>query len=248
MNFLQRLNPFYLRKELQRTKLELAIAHNNYERVLSDSEILQQTYDDNPELIKCGGVEQYLAKEHFEGDYKPKYTKRELKLLLDLHLLRQDNETLRENVEWSNVHKSDELRAKNTELTQELHAFIAADDSLRKEIETLTTTAENLNDLLEQRTTELKQVKADLEIETLTTTAENLNDLLEQRTTELKQVKADLEKTKKQLAYSKKVNEAWFNTVLGYGVYDNILLNKAFWGKQLELVELSQEDSDERNS
>lgn len=209
MNFLQRLNPFYLRKELQRTQLELAIAHNNYERVLSDSEILQQTYDDNPELIKNGGVEQYLAKAYFAGDYKSKYTKRELKLLLDLHLLRQDNETLRGNVEWSNVHKSDELRAKNTELTQELHAFRAADDSLRKEIETLTTTAENLNDLLDQRTTELKQVKA------------------------------DLEKTKKQLAYSKKVNEAWFNTVLGYGVYDNILLNKAFRGKQLELVELS---------
>ena len=91
MNFLQRLNPFYLRKELQRTQLELAIAHNNYERVLSDSEILQQTYDDNPELIKNGGVEQYLAKEYFAGDYKSKYTKRELKLLLDLHLLRQDN-------------------------------------------------------------------------------------------------------------------------------------------------------------
>ena len=218
MNFFQRLNPFYLRKELQRTKLELAIAQNNYERVLSDSDILQQTYDDNPELIKNGGVEQYLTKEYFEGDYNPKYTKRELKLLLDLHLLRQDNDTLREDVEWSNVHKSDELRAKNKELTQELHAFRAADDSLRKEIETLTTTAENLNELLEQRTTELKQVKA------------------------------DLEKTKGLLAYSKKVNEAWFNTVLGYGVYDNILLNKAFWGKQLELVELSQEDSDERNS
>lgn len=208
MNFLQRLNPFYLRKELQRTQLELAIAHNNYERVLSDSEILQQTYDDNPELIKNGGVEQYLAKAYFAGDYKSKYTKRELKLLLDLHLLRQDNETLRENVEWRNVHKSDELRAKNTELTQELHAFRAADDSLRKEIETLTTTAENLNDLLDQRTTELKQVKA------------------------------DLEKTKKQLAYSKKVNEAWFKTVLGCGVYDNILLNKAFWGEKLELVDL----------
>ena len=218
MNFFQRLNPFYLRKELQRTKLELAIAHNNYERVLSDSEILQQTYDDNPELIKNGGVEQYLAKEHFNGDYNPIYTKRELKLLLDLHLLRQDNETLRENVEWSNVHKSDELRAKNKELTQELHAFRVADDSLRKEIETLTTTAENLNELLEQRTTELKQVKA------------------------------DLEKTKDLLAYSKKVSDAWFSTVLGFGVYDNILLNKAFWGKQLELVELSQEDSDERNS
>ena len=218
MNFLQRLNPFYLRKELQRTQLELAIAHNNYERVLSDSEILQQTYDGNPELIKNGGVEQYLAKEYFAGDYKSKYTKRELKLLLDLHLLRQDNETLRENVEWRNVHKSDELRAKNTELTQELHAFRAADDSLRKEIETLTTTAENLNDLLDQRTTELKQVKA------------------------------DLEKTKKQLAYSKKVNEAWFNTVLGYGVYDNILLNKAFWGGKLELVDLPQVNSDERNS
>lgn len=218
MNFLQRLNPFYLRKELQRTQLELAIAHNNYERVLSDSEILQQTYDDNPELIKNGGVEQYLAKEYFAGDYKSKYTKRELKLLLDLHLLRQDNETLRENVEWRNVHKADELRAKNTELTQELHAFMAADDSLRKEIETLTTTAENLSDLLDQRTTELKQVKA------------------------------DLAKTKKQLAYSKKVNEAWFNTVLGYGVYDNILLNKAFWGGKLELVDLPQGNSDERNS
>ena len=218
MNFFQRLNPFYLRKELQRTKLELAIAQNNYERVLSDSDILQQTYNDNPELIKNGGVEQYLTKEQFDGDYNTKYTKRELKLLLDLHLLRQDNDTLREDVEWSNVHKSDELRAKNKELTQELHAFRAVDDSLRKEIETLTTTAENLNELLEQRTTELKQVKA------------------------------DLEKTKGLLAYSKKVNEAWFNTVLGYGVYDNILLNKAFWGKQLELVELSQEDSDERNS
>lgn len=218
MNFLQRLNPFYLRKELQRTQLELAIAHNNYERVLSDSEILQQTYDDNPELIKNGGVEQYLAKEYFAGDYKSKYTKRELKLLLDLHLLRQDNETLRENVEWINVHTSDELRAKNTALTQELHAFMAADDSLRKEIETLTTTAENLNDLLDQRTTELKQVKA------------------------------DLAKTKKQLAYSKKVNEAWFNNVLGYGVYDNILLNKAFWGGKLELVDLPQGNSDERNS
>lgn len=218
MNFLQRLNPFYLRKELQRTQLELAIAHNNYERVLSDSEILQQTYDDNPELIKNGGVEQYLAKEYFAGDYNSKYTKRELKLLLDLHLLRQDNETLRENVEWRNVHKADELRAKNTALTQELHAFMAADDSLRKEIETLTTTAENLNDLLDQRTTELKQVKA------------------------------DLAKTKKQLAYSKKVNEVWFNTVLGYGVYDNILLNKAFWGGKLELVDLPQGNSDERNS
>jgi len=218
MNFLQRLNPFYLRKELQRTQLELAIAQNNYERVLSDSEILQQTYDDNPELIKNGGVEQYLSNEHFEGDYKPKYTKRELKLLLDLHLLRQDNETLRENVEWSNVHKSDELRAKNTELTQELHAYKDMDDSLRKEIETLTTTAENLNDLLKQRTIELKQVKA------------------------------DLENTKKQLSHSKKVNDVWFSTVLGFGVYDNILLNRVFWGKQLELVELSQEDSDERNS
>ena len=218
MNFLQRLNPFYLRKELQRTKLELAAAQNNYERVLADNEILRQTYDDNPELIKNGGVEQYLAKEYFEGDYHPTYTMRELKLLLDLQLLRQDNDTLREDVEWSNVHKSDELRAKNKELTQELHAFKSVDDSLRKEIETLTTTAENLNELLEQRTTELKQVKA------------------------------DLEKTKGLLAYSKKVNEAWFNTVLGFGVCDNILLNKAFWGKQLELVELSQEDSDERNS
>ena len=99
-------------------------------------------------------------------------------------------------------------------LRKELHAFRAADDSLRKENETLTTMAENLNDLLEQRTAELKQVKA------------------------------DLEKTKGLLAYSKKVNEAWFSTVLGFGVYDNILLNKAFWGKQLELVELSQEDSD----
>lgn len=218
MNFFQRLNPFYLRKEVERLTVELTTAQHNYERVLSDSEILQQTYDDNPELIKNGGVEQYLSNEHFEGDYKPKYTKRELKLLLDLHLLRQDNETLRDNVEWSNVHKSDALRAKNTELTQELHAFRAADDSLRKEIETLTTTAENLNDLLEQRTTELKQVKA------------------------------DLEKTKKQLAYSKKVNEAWFNTVLGYGVYDNVLLNKSFWGEKLELVDLPQEGSDERNS
>lgn len=218
MNFLQRLNPFYLRKELQRTKLELAAAQNNYERVLADNEILRQTYDDNPELIKNGGVEQYLAKEYFEGDYHPTYTMRELKLLLDLQLLRQDNDTLREDVEWSNVHKSDELRAKNKELTQELHAFKSVDDSLRKEIETLTTTAENLNELLEQRTAELKQVKA------------------------------DLEKTKDLLAYSKKVNDAWFSTVLGFGVYDNILLNKAFWGKQLELVELSQEDSDERNS
>lgn len=219
MNFFRRLNPFYLRKELQRTQLELAVAHNNYERVLSDNEILQQTYDDNPELIKSGGVEQFLSEKYLlDGDYKSKYTKRVLKLLLDLHLLRQDNETLRENVEWSNVHKSDELRANNTELTQELHAFRAAYDSLRKEVETLTTTAESLNDLLDQRTTELKQVKA------------------------------DLEKIKGLLAYSKKVNGAWFNTVLGYGVYDNILLNKAFWGKPLALVELSQEDSDERNS
>ena len=218
MNFLQRLNPFYLRKEVDRLTVELTTAQHNYERVLSDSEVLQQTYDDNPELIQNGGVEQFLSEKYLDGDYNSIYTKRVLKLLLDLHLLRQDNETLRENVEWSNVHKADELRAKNKELTQELHAYKDMDDSLRKEIETLTTTAENLNDLLDQRTTELKQVKA------------------------------DLEKTKKQLAYSKKVNEAWFNTVLGYGVYDNILLNKAFWGKQLEFVELSQEDSDETNS
>ena len=211
MNFLQRLNPFYLRKELQRTKLELAIAQNNYERVLSDSEILQQTYDDNPELIKNGGVEQYLAKEHFEGDYNPKYTKRELKLLLDLHLLRQDNETLRDNVEWSNVHKSDELRAKNKALMQELNAYKDMNDSLRKEVETLTTTAENLDDLLEQRTTELKQVKA------------------------------DLEKTKGLLAYSKKVNEAWFNTVLGYGVNDFTLLTKSFRGSKISIVEFDND-------
>ena len=213
MNFFQRLNPFYLRKEVDRLTVELKTAQPNYERVLADSEILQQTYDDNPELIKNGGVEPYS-----KGDYNPKYTKRELKLLLDLHLLRQDNETLRENVEWSNVHKSDELRANNSELTQELNAYKARNDSLRKEIETLTTTAENLDDLLELRTTELKQVKA------------------------------DLEKSKGLLAYSKKVNEAWFNTVLGYGVYDNVLLNKSFWGEKLGLVDLPQGDSDERNS
>ena len=218
MDFFQRLNPFYLRKEVDRLTVELTTAQHNYERVLADSEILQQTYDDNPELIKNGGVEQYLAKEHFEGDYNPKYTKRELKLLLDLHLLRQDNDTLRENVEWSNVRKYDKLRANNSELTQELNAYKDMDDSLRKEIETLTTTAENLNDLLEQRTTEFKQVKA------------------------------DLEKTKGLLAYSKKVNEAWFSTVLGFGVYDNVLLNKSFWGDKLELVDLPQGDSDERNS
>lgn len=208
MNFFQRLNPFYLRKELQRTKLELAIAHNNYERILSDSEILQQTYDDNPELIKNGGVEQFLSEKYLDGDYKSKYTNRVLKLLLDLHLLRQDNETLRENVEWSNVHKSDELRAKNTELTQELHAYKDRDDSLRKEIETLTTTSENLNDLLEQRIAELKLVKA------------------------------DLDKTKKQLAYVEEMNDTWFRIVFGYGLYDNVLLNKSFWGKKLGLVDL----------
>ena len=239
MNFLQRLNPFYLRKELQRTQLELAISQNNYERVLSnseilqnnyervlsDSEILQQTYDDNPELIKCGGVEQYLNGSNAVGDYKSKYTKRELKLLLDLHLLRQDNNELRDNVEWSNVCKADELKAQIKELKQEVQALRAIDGDLRYGIQKLT--KEN-DDLVE--------------------TNELLSDLCVERTTELKQVKADLEKTKKQLAYSKKVNEAWFNAVLGYGVYDNILLNKAFWGEKLELVDLPQVDSDERNS
>lgn len=218
MNFLQRLNPFYLRKELQKTKLELAISQNNYQRVLSDSEILQQTYDDNPELIKCGGVEQYLNGSSAVGDYKPKYTKRELKMLLDLHTLRQDNNELRDNVEWSNVRKADELKAQIKELKQEVQALRAIDGNLRYDIKVLTEASENLNDLLDQRTTELKQVKA------------------------------DLEKTKGLLVYSKKVNEAWFNTVLGFGVYDNILLNKAFWGKQLELVELSQEDNNGQNS
>lgn len=225
MNFLQRLNPFYLRKEVERLTVELTTAQYNYERVLSDSEILQQTYDDNPELIKNGGVEQYLAKEHFAGDYKPKYTKRELKLLLDLHLLRQDNETLRENVEWSNVHKSDELRAKNTELTQELHAYKDMESCLRYDIQKLTKAND---DLVE--------------------TNEQLSDLCEERTVELKQARADLDKTKELLAYSKKVNEAWFSTVLGFGVYDNILLNKAFWGEKLELVDLPSEDSNEQNS
>lgn len=225
MNFLQRLNPFYLRKEVERLTVELTTAQHNYERVLSDSKILQQTYDDNPELIQNGGVEQFLSEKYLDGDYKSKYTKRVLKLLLDFHLLRQDNETLRDNVEWSNVHKADELRAKNKELTQELHGYKAIESCLRYDIQKLTKTNESLVD-----------------------TNELLSDLCDARTTELKQVKVDLEKTKKQLAYSKKVNEAWFNTVLGFGVYDNILLNKAFWGKQLELVELSQEDSDERNS
>lgn len=225
MNFLQRLNPFYLRKELQKTKLELAIAHNNYERVLSDSEILQQTYDDNPELIKCGGVEQYLNGSNAVGDYKPKYTKRELKMLLDLHTLRQDNNDLRDNVEWSNVRKADELKAQIKELKQEVQALRAIDGNLRYDIQKLTKAND---DLVE--------------------TNELLSDLCEERTVELKQVKVDLEKTKELLAYSKKVNNAWFSTVLGYGVYDNILLNKAFWGEKLELVDLPSEDSNEQNS
>lgn len=222
MNFLQRLNPFYLRKELQKIKLELAIAHNNYERVLSDSEILQQTYDDNPELIKCGGVEQYLNGSNAVGDYKPKYTKRELKMLLDLHTLRQDNNDLRDNVEWSNVRKADELKAQIKELKQEVQALRAIDGNLRYDIQKLTKAND---DLVE--------------------TNELLSDLCEERTVELKQVKVDLEKTKELLAYSKKVNNAWFSTVLGYGVYDNILLNKAFWGEKLELVDLPSEDSNE---
>lgn len=142
MNFLQRLNPFYLRKEVERLTVELTTAQHNYERVLSDSEILQQTYDDNPELIKNGGVEQYLSEKYLDGDYNSIYTKRVLKLLLDLHLLRQDNETLRDNVEWSNVQKSDELRANNKELTQELHAYKAMESSLRYDIQKLTKTNE----------------------------------------------------------------------------------------------------------
>lgn len=215
MNFLQRLNPFYLRKELQKTKLELAISQNNYQRVLSDSEILQQTYDDNPELIKCGGVEQYLNGSNAVGDYKPKYTKRELKMLLDLHTLRQDNNELRDNVEWSNVRKADELKAQIKELKQEVQALQAIDGNLRYDIKVLTEASENLNAMLEERTVELKQVKA------------------------------DLEKTKRLLAYSKKVNNAWFSTVLGFGVYDNILLNKALWGEKLEFVDLPSEDSNE---
>ena len=222
MNFLQRLNPFYLRKELQRTQLELAVAQNNYERVLSDSEILQQTYDDNPELIKNGGVEQYLNGSCDVGDYKPKYTKRELKMLLDLHTLRQDNNELRDNVEWSNVRKADELKAQIKELKQEVQALRAIDGNLRYDIQKLTKAND---DLVE--------------------TNGLLSDLCEERTVELKQAKADLEKTKKQLAYSKKVNEAWFSTVLGFGVYDNILLNRAFWGDKLELVDLPSEDSNE---
>lgn len=225
MNFLQRLNPFYLRKELQKTKLQLAISQNNYERVLSDSEILQQTYDDNPELIKCGGVEQYLNGSNAVGDYKPKYTKRELKMLLDLHTLRQDNNELRDNVEWSNVRKADELKAQIKELKQEVQALRAIDGNLRYDIQKLTKAND---DLVE--------------------TNELLSDLCEERTMELKQVKVDLEKTKELLSYSKKVNNAWFSTVLGYGVYDNILLNKAFWGEKLELVDLTSEDSNEQNS
>ena len=225
MNFLQRLNPFYLRKELQKTKLELAISQNNYQRVLSDSEILQQTYDDNPELIKCGGVEQYLNGSNGVGDYKPKYTKRELKMLLDLHTLRQDNNELRDNVEWSNVLKADELKAQIKELKQEVQALRAIDGNLRYDIQKLTKAND---DLVE--------------------TNEQLSDLCEERTVELKQARADLDKTKELLAYSKKVNEAWFSTVLGFGVYDNILLNKAFWGEKLELVDLPSEDSNEQNS
>lgn len=222
MNFLQRLNPFYLHKELQNTKLQLAIAQNNYERVLSDSEILQQTYDDNPELIKNGGVEQFLNNKYFDGDYNSIYTKRELKLLLDLHLLRQDNETLRENVERSNVHKSDGLKGQIKELKQEVQALRAIDGNLRYDIQKLTKAND---DLVE--------------------TNELLSDLCGERTVELKQAKADLEKTKDLLAYSKKVNDAWFSTVLGFGVYDNILLNKAFWGAKLGLVDLPLEDSNE---
>ena len=225
MNFLQRLNPFYLRKELQKTKLELAISQNNYQRVLSDSEILQQTYDDNPELIKCGGVEQYLNGSSAVGDYKPKYTKRELKMLLDLHTLRQDNNELRDNVEWSNVRKADELKAQIKELKQEVQALRAIDGDLRYDIQKLTKAND---DLVE--------------------TNGLLSDLCEERTVELKQAKADLEKTKELLSYSKKVNNAWFSTVLGFGVYDNILLNKTFWGEKLELVDLPSEDSNGQNS
>ena len=225
MNFLQRLNPFYLRKALQRTQLELVQAKNNYERVLADSEILQQTYDDNPELIKSGGVEQYLNGSSAVGDYKPKYTKRELKMLLDLHTLRQDNNELRDNVEWSNVRKADELKAQIKELRQEVQALRAIESALRSDLIKVVESKDGVFEVNEQ-----------------------LSTLCEERTVELKQVKADLEKTKELLSYSKKVNEVWFSTVLGYGVYDNILLNKAFWGKKLELVDLPSEDSNGQNS
>lgn len=218
MNFLRKLNPFHLNKELQRTILELVIAQNNYERVLSDNEILQQTYDDNPELIKCGGVEQYINGRDVGSDYKPQYTKRELKMLLDIHMLRQDNDELRENVVWSNVHKTDELKGRIEELKQEVQAMRAIDGSLRSDIQKLTEANELLSDLCKERTVELKQAKA------------------------------DLEKAKAQLAHCKKVNDTWFSTVLGYSAYDNILFNKAFWGKNIEVVDLPAVDNDEQDS
>lgn len=77
--------------------------------------------------------------------------------------------------------------------------------------------------------------------EGLTNANSHLNEALQEKTIEVKQLRADLKVCKAELERSKVINAKWFETVLGYGVNDMTLLNQSFWGKNLELVELGDD-------
>lgn len=77
--------------------------------------------------------------------------------------------------------------------------------------------------------------------ECLSNANSHLNEALQEKTIEVKQLCADLKVCKAEPERSKVINAKWFETVLGYGVNDMTLLNQSFWGKNLELVELGDD-------
>lgn len=57
-----------------------------------------------------------------------------------------------------------------------------------------------------------------------------------------------IEVLESKLSKSESINKTWFDVILGFGLYENVLLNKSLWGHTLGLVEFKQGCKDERSN
>lgn len=81
--------------------------------------------------------------------------------------------------------------------------------------------------------------------ECLTNANSHLNEALQEKTIEVKQLRADLKVCEAELKRSKAINTKWFEIALGYGIDDFTLLNKSLWGSKIGIVELPSGEKDE---
>ena len=114
--------------------------------------------------------------------------------------------------------------------------MLQANEELQKQV--ATTKAVQVEDLINRvrlLKTKLDQTEA---------AYKQQSDLVEEYRIEVKQLRADKAKAEEKTKAYKAKWEKLFKVILGYSPDDMVLLNRAFWGKQMELVEFGTKEKE----